>query len=178
MNTMFQRHLSYRQLYDNHNVRSECRTANERTTIMNWQIINCTQRIPLWDTRHGGYITLVSVLVVGAVGVAISTSLLLLGLGSSRTSFAVEQSRPAQALANACSEEALKQISMSAPFTGSGNVVLGKGACSYTVTIQGGHNRIITAVGTVGTIVRKVKIIIDQIVPAIQVVSWQEVADF
>ncbi len=125
-----------------------------------------------------GYIALITVLVTGAVGVAIATSLLLLGLGSSRTSFSLEQSNQAKALANACSEEALQQIRDSTPFTGTGNLTLGQGTCSYTVTSGGGQNRTITSSGIVGTIVRKVKIIIDKITPNINVTSWQEVADF
>ena len=128
--------------------------------------------------NNGGYSTLVSVLVVGAVGVAIAVSLILLGLGSLKTSFAHEQSNQAKALANACAEEALQQIRDSTLFTGSGNLTLGQGTCAYTVTSQGGQNRTITSSGTVGTIIRKVKIIINQITPTIQVVSWQEVVDF
>lgn len=131
-----------------------------------------------WYTHQRGYITLVSVLVVGAMGAAIATSLILLGLGSSRTSFAVEQGNQAKALATACAEEALQQIRDSNPFTGSGNLALGQGNCSYTVTSQGGGNRTITAGSTVGAIVRKVKIVISQITPAMQIVSWQEVTDF
>jgi len=131
-----------------------------------------------YNQKQNGFITLTSVLVVGAVGVAIATSLILLGLGSSRTSFAVEQSNQAKGLANACAEEALQQIRDSTPFTGSGNLTLGQGICTYTVTNQGGQNRTITSSGTVGSIIRKVKIIIDKINPTIQVVSWQEAADF
>lgn len=128
--------------------------------------------------RSDGYITLISVLVVGAVGVAITLSIILLGLGSSRTSFAVEQSNQARALANACAEEALQQIRSLTPFTGSGNLTLGQGTCAYTVTSQGAENRTITASGTVGTITRKVKIIISNINPVVTVTTWQEVADF
>jgi len=131
-----------------------------------------------WYNDNGGYITLVSVLVVSAVGVAIAVSLILLGLGSSRTSFANEQSNQAKGLANSCVEEALQQIRDSTPFTGAGNLTLGQGTCTYIVTSQGGQNRTIISSGTVGTIIRKVKIIIDKINPTIQVVSWQQVADF
>lgn len=130
------------------------------------------------NKNQRGFITLISVLVVGAVGVTMVLSLIMLGLGSSRTSFAVEQSNQAKSLANACAEEALQQIRDATPFTGSENLALGQGTCSYAVASQGGQNRIITASGTVGTIIRKVKIIINKINPAIQVVSWQEVADF
>ena len=136
--------------------------------------------IPPAATSHKqqkGFITLISVLVVGAVGIAIALSLLLLGVGNSRTSFAVEQSNQAKALANACAEEALQQIRDSTSFTGTASLTLGQGTCTYTVTSQGGSNRTITASGTVGTIIRKVKIIISGINPQITVTSWQEVAD-
>lgn len=132
----------------------------------------------LYGKKQSGFIVLITVLVVGAVSAAIAVSVLWLGVGDSRSSFALEQSNQAKALANACSEEALQQIRDSTPFTGTGNLTLGQGTCTYTVTSQGGANRTVTASGTVGTIVRKVKIIIDTINPAINVTSWQEVADF
>lgn len=134
-------------------------------------------QLPVYD-NYKGFIALTSILIVGAVGAAITVSLLLLGLGSSRTSFALEQSNQAKALADACAEEALQQIRDSTPFTGSGNLSLGQGTCAYTVINLGGHNRSITASGTVGTIVRKVKITIDKINPTINITYWQEVADF
>lgn len=127
---------------------------------------------------HSGYIVLITVLVVGAVGVAIAVSLLWLGLSGSKSSFALQQSNQAKGLANACIEEALQQIRDSTSFTGTGSLTLGAGTCSYTVTSQGSQNRTITATGTVGTIIRKVKVIIDKITGSINVTSWQEVADF
>lgn len=125
-----------------------------------------------------GFIALISVLVVSTIGTAIAVSLLLLGIGSSRTSFALMQSYQAKALADACAEEALEKIRDSTPFTGTGSLTLGQGACSYTVTSSGGQSRTATSSGTVGTIIRKVKITIDKITPLINVTSWQEVADF
>ena len=131
-----------------------------------------------YNKSSAGFVTLLSVLVVAAVGVAIATSLLLLGVGSFRTSFAYTQSNQAKGLASACAEEALQQIRDATSFTGSGNLSLGQGTCSYTVTSQGGQNRTITASGTVGTIIRKTKVIINKITPLITVISWQEVSDF
>ena len=127
--------------------------------------------------HSNGFITLVSVLAMGAVGIAIALSLILLGVGNARTSFAVEQTNQAKALANACAEEALQKIKDFTPFTGSGTLTLGQGTCSYTVTSQGGQNRTITASGSVGQTIRKVKIIIDKINPFIQVVVWEEISD-
>ncbi|MDP3973694.1 MAG: hypothetical protein Q8P92_02565 [Candidatus Daviesbacteria bacterium] len=132
---------------------------------------------PYDKKNQKGYIVLITVLVIGAIGVAIAVSVLWLGLGSSKSSFSQEQSNQAKALVNACSEEALQQIRDSIPFTGTGNLTLGQGTCTYTVTNDGGTNRTITATGTVGTIVRKVKITIDTINPKINITSWQEAAD-
>ncbi|MEK7607279.1 MAG: hypothetical protein AAB444_03740 [Patescibacteria group bacterium] len=137
------------------------------------------QQNNLWYTKpRDGYATLMSVLIVGAIGIAIATSLLLLGVGFLRTSFAGDQSGGARALANSCAEEGLRQIRNASSFTGTGNLTLGQGTCSYTVTSQGGENRTVITSGLVNTITRKVKVIINAINPSIQTVSWQEVADF
>ena len=125
-----------------------------------------------------GYSILLIIVVVSAVAVAITTSLLLLGIDSSRTSFAQEQSYQARSLANACAEEALQQIRNMTAYTGSGTISLGQGSCDYLVTNTGGLNRNIRASSTVGTIIRKVEIDIDAIEPDINIVSWQEKADF
>ena len=125
--------------------------------------------------HHKGYITLLSVLVVGAVGIAITVSLVTLGVGASRSSFAYQQLHQAKALANACAEEALQQIRSLDTFTGANNLTLGVETCSYSVTSQGGQNRTINATGTVGTIVRKVQVSLTAINPNLIVSSWHEV---
>ena len=124
-----------------------------------------------------GYILLISVLILGAIGIAVASSLLLLGLGSSRSSFAFEQSNQAKLLANACAEEGLQQIRNVTSFTGVGNFSLGQGSCAYLVTSQGGENRIVEASSTVDTIVRKTKVTVNDINPAIVVVSWVDVVN-
>ena len=128
--------------------------------------------------KNNGYMILIGILVVGAIGIAITVSLLLLGLGTSKTSFAVEQSYQARALANECAEEALQHIRELTSFTGNDTLSFERGSCSYAVTSQGGENRTIEASGNVGSIVRKVKITLVDINPSIQITSWQELADF
>lgn len=128
-----------------------------------------------YNNKQNGYIMLMSVLVVGAIGVAVSTSLILLGLGSSRTSLSYQQMHQAKALGNACAEEALEQIRESTSFTGMGNLSLGSGTCSYSVIAGLGENRMIHATGTVGTTIRKTQIAITAINPLITVSSWQEI---
>lgn len=127
-----------------------------------------------YNEETSGYITLVSVLVVGAIGVTVAISLVLLGVGSSQTSFTDERSNQAKGLANACAEEALQQIHDSLSFTGSGILTLGQGVCGYSVTNEGGSNRTIISSSTVDMVVRKITIQINQISPTIQILSWQE----
>ena len=128
--------------------------------------------------RTKGFATLTSVLIIGALGTTLAVSLLLMGLASSQTSFAFIQSHQSKALADACMEEALERIRESTPFTGTGTLTLGAGSCAYTVTSGGSQNRTATSSGTVGSMLRKVKVTIDKITPLINVTSWQEVADF
>ena len=125
-----------------------------------------------------GYITLLSVLIVGAVGVAIATTLLLQGTNRSRSSFALQQQAQARALADACAEEGLQQLADNNSFTGTAGLTLGAGECSYTVVDTGGSTRRVEATGTVGTIVQKARIEVSALSPQITLSSWQEVADF
>ncbi|MBP9864404.1 hypothetical protein KBC54_03075 [Patescibacteria group bacterium] len=124
-----------------------------------------------------GYIALMSVLIVGAVSTAIASTLIILGVGFSRSSFVFQQSAQAMALAQACAEEGLQQIRDNTAYTGTGTLTLGAGSCSYTVANTGGTTRTVVTSGTVGTVVRKVSVAISGYSPRIVVTSWQEVAN-
>lgn len=125
-----------------------------------------------------GFVTLLFVLIVFAVSAAISGSLLLSGVASSRNSFSLNESDQAKALADACAERGLETIREDNGYTGTTNLSLGSGACSYTVSNTGGSTRTVAATGTAGTVVRKVRISVSQILPQISISSWQEVAEF
>ena len=129
-------------------------------------------------TTPRGFITLLSVLLIGAIGFSIGATLLWFGVGTGKSSLAIDQSNAARGLAAACVEDALEQIRETTDFSGSSNLVLGQGTCGYTVAKLAGENRQITSVGTIGTIARKVKVSLDAINPQINLTSWQEVADF
>ncbi len=125
--------------------------------------------------NNSGYIALMSVVIIGAAGAAIAVSVILLGLASSRSSLASTQSSQAKASAEACAEQALQNIRNSSVFSGSGQLVLDSGTCSYEVIDRGGESRSIFASGTVETVVRKLRIDISAINPMIACDSWQEV---
>ncbi len=129
----------------------------------------------LGRNKREGFIALLTVLVLGAIGVAAAISLLLFGLGASRTGLALEESGEARVLAGACAEEALQQIRNDVSFSGSGLLSLNGGTCSYSVTVETGQNRLINTTGTSGSAVRKIFIQLDRVTPKIHASSSQEV---
>lgn len=128
--------------------------------------------------KNQGFAAIIAVIIVCAMGLVIASSLLLLGLGSTRSSFSRTQSDQAKGLADACLESALQEIRNNTSYSGTSGLTLGQGSCTFTVAIQSGENRTIIAAGTVGNTVRKVRATLSQINPTITIVSWQEVADF
>jgi hypothetical protein len=125
-----------------------------------------------------GYIALLSVIVVGAMGAAIMVSVMLSGVATSRTDFAVQQSGSAKVLASSCGEEALQKILETGTTSSSATIAIGSSTCSYVITSTGGQNITINATGIIGTLVSKVKIVVATTTPAILLSSWQEVGDF
>lgn len=129
--------------------------------------------------KQTGFVTLLSVLILSAVAIAVTVSILLLGLGVSRTSFAVIQSVQARSLANACAEEGLQRLRESVYYAGDETKTFPTGTCTIqAISGTGNNNRTLQTIATVGTVQRKVKIIISKIHPAPVITSWQEVADF
>ncbi|HXH27392.1 MAG TPA: hypothetical protein VNG90_05845 [Candidatus Acidoferrum sp.] len=124
---------------------------------------------------QAGYIALLTVLVVGAASLAIGTTLLLTGSDAERESLVEQQSVDARSLASACGEDGLQQIHDSSAYTGTNNLTLGTGTCTYTVTNTGGQTRTVDASGTVGLVVRKIKIYVTIGSSSISITSWQDV---
>lgn len=130
------------------------------------------------ETRSRGYITLISTLVVGAVGLSVVTATILLGLGAARNSFALQQSAAAKALANACVETALEEIHADTAYTGSGGLTLSTGTCSYAVSNTGGTSRMVYGTGQADDFIRKIKVTLTADSSGLVILSWQDVADY
>lgn len=123
-----------------------------------------------------GYITLLITLFLVAIGGAVAGSLILSGLGFSKTSLALDQSNQAKALANACMEEALQKLRETVYYTGSETLTLTTGSCQIqTVAGTGNSNRTVQTTAAVGTVQRKVKVVVTTVHPTIVISSWQEV---
>lgn len=126
--------------------------------------------------KQQGYIALLTVLIVGAAAMAIGVTVLTLGADSQKSGLISQQSKQARGLATACAEEALQIIHDTTSYTGTSNLTLGQGSCTYTVTSTGASTRTITATGTVGTVIRKVQASVTINASNITVSSWQEIS--
>lgn len=124
-----------------------------------------------------GVITLMSVIVTGAIGLAIALSVILLGIGATKTSFALLSSNQAKNYANACAEEALQKIQESEEFSGKNSLNFSEGTCIYNVINL--EQKIITieSLGSSGSVKRKVFITANKKNKKINIILWQEVTD-
>lgn len=125
-----------------------------------------------------GYVALITVLIVGAVGLSIAVSMLLLSIGSSKTSYSVELSAQSRTIADSCASESLERIRKNPDFIGTKNLNTDYGNCSYLVIDNGGGNRTIQIVSVANNVVKKILIILDAVEPQPNMVSYQEIADF
>lgn len=122
-----------------------------------------------------GVIVLLTVVIVCAITTAIAVSLLLLGIGSAKTSFTLVQSQQAKSLANACAELALNGLRLSETYTWPGVQTIGAGTCTASLSGSGDSGRGVTASGIVGTVVRRVTITGLNLATQAVVTQWAEV---
>lgn len=128
--------------------------------------------------KKNGFAVLIGVLIVGAFGLAVVLYLILSGVYSYQNSFVLEQSNSAKALANACAESALSKIQLCSSTVGIGSVQIGTQACNYEIIATSEQSRIIQATAAIGTVVRKVKVSVNQVDPLVTTDAWQEVVSF
>jgi hypothetical protein len=134
------------------------------------------------DNQEGGYVVLITVLVLGAVVSVIVGFLLLTGQNASIASNSVVANTNAKAAAAACANLALGQIAsninLTTPATGSQTVnTLSGQTCTYTTTGTS-PNFSIASTGTVTqgakTYIHRVAVTTNQVIPQVNVNSWQD----
>ena len=130
------------------------------------------------DEAKKGYIALISVIVISAIGLAIMLSVISAGVDASKTDFSLQQSGSARVLASSCAEEALEKILETSTTSSSGSLVIGSGTCTYLITSTNGQNITINSTGVLSAVTSKIKAVIASTSPSISLSSWEEVADF
>ena len=129
--------------------------------------------------KKPGYILLISIVVIGVICSAILSSLLLLGVSSGAVSLSVQQSTQALSGAQACAEYALRALRTSPSYIGNETLTLGDTTCDIlTIGGIGNNNRNVCTEGQMGDAVRRLEIVVNQVLPQTKVYSWQEVSAF
>ncbi len=134
---------------------------------------------PSSATCKPGYILLILILIIGAVCSVILSSLLLLGTNASHVSMSVEQSGKALELAQGCAEYGLQKLRASLTYSGNEVLTYDSGVCELlTIGGIGNTSRLLCTEGQSGDSIRRLEIVISQLLPETTIFSWQEVASF
>ena len=139
--------------------------------------MNNISQIVRQESRKG-YIALISVILISAIGLSIMLSVIAAGVDASKTDFSLQQSGAARSIASSCAEEALQVILETAATSSNGNLTVASGTCSYLITSTNGQNITISSTGVLGTVTSKIKVVIASTSPSVTLSSWEEVADF
>lgn len=126
-------------------------------------------------TNRDGFVALVSVLVLGAVGLDLAVSLLMLGLDTGRTALAYTQAVQASGLASACADAGLSELKAAVACEADGNLQFGSGTCEFTAAVGGGYACQLTATGTVENVVRHMQVNLSQVDPSLTVANWRQI---
>jgi len=129
--------------------------------------------------RRRGFIALMSVIIAGAVALAIGIGISLRSIDQENMSINQQESQRAQALTDFCAETALMKIESVLDYSGEIISLNAEEMCEI-ISIEGvgNSNRTIKILATAGDYTKKIRIVISQISPKIIISSWEEVADF
>jgi len=129
--------------------------------------------ITLHSHRRPGAMLLLTVLVMGAVALAIVMSMAMRGIGEMGMAMGEARSQEAFAVSDGCLEEGMLRLALSSSFTGS-TLTLGSVQCSITVTPTTGDVRTIAAIATRDRWTRKASVRVDLSGPRLQIVWWKQ----
>lgn len=130
--------------------------------------------------KSGGYIILISVLIVGTAALSIALSLLITGIDNNSVAAVFQTTKISQHVADACVEVALQKLKNSSAYAGNETLTFPKGeSCTiYPILGTGTTNRTVEVAGNASSMIRKVEVKVATTSPQMSLTSWQEVADF
>lgn len=126
--------------------------------------------------RRRGYLFLLSILLLGALALAMLGSLLIISLGVAKNSSTVENSQKSLSLATTCAERALQGLRLNQAYESGEHIVMDDGECTVlSIGGYGNEDRSLCTEGRVGGTVRHLQIILQRILPSVQIYSWREI---
>ncbi len=124
-------------------------------------------------SQQPAYVSVISIVIIGAVATSIAISLLAGGTNATKNSLTNIRLMRARLLADTCVEEALQRIRDTA-YTGTFNLSLSSGACSATVSSIAYPNYTISSTGSTTGAIKAIIATVNQINPKIKVSGWGE----
>ena len=129
--------------------------------------------------RKRGFITLMSVIVIGAVGTSVALTLLLLGTDSLRSTQNLFESAKTKSYVDACAEKALLSIRKNINYTRNKTTTYPDGSCVILpIEGSGSQTPTVKVESTVSGTKRRAKISVKQVSPQLKLNYWKEPADF
>lgn len=129
--------------------------------------------------HNQGFIALTSVLILSAIFLSLSISVASRAISGSKIDTSVYVSSKAQILAESCIEYALTELQRSTNYVGGDNITIGDESCDIlTVEGAGNRNRTIKAESTVSGHVYRLKVVVSEVDPRIQIASFEPVINF
>ncbi|MCF7844464.1 MAG: hypothetical protein K9M03_01370 [Kiritimatiellales bacterium] len=120
-----------------------------------------------------------SVLFVGAIALAVTGTMLLLGWLTLRNAQIIEQSGRAFEAAMTCADHGLIELFEDENYLGDEELTLSNSSCSILrIGGSGNENRTLCAEGVSSSTTRRFEIIMEHILPSISIFAWQEVELF
>lgn len=129
--------------------------------------------------NNGGYVTLISVIVVCSALLMVALSSGWADLDELNTGMKEDQSWQAYNLASLCAEDAIMKLKRDLNYAGGETLSFDNGSC-YIYPTEGSRNqnRIIKTSGTAGNASKKIRIQMTVVNPSTSILSWELLADF
>lgn len=129
--------------------------------------------------RTKGFIALTSVLVVSVIMLSVFVGATSRSISGLNVTSALSSSLQAEALARTCAEYALLELERTLDYAGDESLAVAEGSCDILPVLGSGNtNRTVEAESTVSNTTRRVKVVVSQISPELNISSWNNVAEF
>ncbi len=126
-----------------------------------------------------GYLLLMTVLIIGAIAISTTITLLLVSGAAEGSAYTLGQSMQAVENAQTCVERALQSLRTDLTYAGSETVALSSGNCVIRpVGGSGNEDRQICVQGIVGNTLRQFEVRVAAVYPQLRIASWLEVTSF
>lgn len=120
-----------------------------------------------------GYVAILVVLIIAAVGLLLATTMSLIGAGGVQAASSLTQGEQSLDFTEGCAEDALIKLWASASYAG-GNITRPEGTCTISVTTST-NIWTITAGTTATNYARTVQVVVTRGATNLTISSWQEI---